>query len=147
MQEVVPGKQNVRAACPKDKLEFKFFSSPGFYWHFFKFSELTLFFLYFFWLCINNVRKEVSKQVQSKTEQGQTLIFLYWIEVCDVVITATKKCLEFLFCLSECEQHYLECYINAPGKALQIPGTINSSPLSLLQDFSLIQCFSIAQLQ
>ena len=29
-----------------------------------------------------------------------------------------------LFCLSECEQHYLECYINDPCKALQIPGTI-----------------------
>ena len=30
-QEVAFGKRNVRAACPKDKLEFKvfFFSSPG----------------------------------------------------------------------------------------------------------------------
>ena len=30
-QEVAPSKQNVRAACPKHKLEFKFFSflSPG----------------------------------------------------------------------------------------------------------------------
>ena len=27
-QEVVPGKQNVEAAWPKDKLEFKFFASP-----------------------------------------------------------------------------------------------------------------------
>lgn len=35
-----------------------------------------------------------------------------------------KKCQDFLFCLSECEQHYLECYINDPCKALQIPGTI-----------------------
>ena len=25
---MAPGKQNVRAACPKDKLEFKFFSKP-----------------------------------------------------------------------------------------------------------------------
>ena len=28
-QEVVSGKQNVKAACPKDKLEYKLFSSPG----------------------------------------------------------------------------------------------------------------------
>ena len=26
---MAPGKQNVRAACPKDKLEFKFFPSPA----------------------------------------------------------------------------------------------------------------------
>lgn len=48
---------------------------------------------------------------------------MYWIEVCDVVFTE-KKCQDFLFCLSECEQHYLECYINDPCRALQIPGTI-----------------------
>ena len=28
-QEVVSGKQNVKAACPKDKMEYKLFSSPG----------------------------------------------------------------------------------------------------------------------
>ena len=28
-QEVVSGKQNVKAACPKDKLDYKLFSSPG----------------------------------------------------------------------------------------------------------------------
>lgn len=28
-QEVALGWQNVRAACPKDKLEFQFFSSPA----------------------------------------------------------------------------------------------------------------------
>lgn len=40
------------------------------------------------------------------------------------MVFTEKNCQDFLFCLSECEQHYLECYINDPCKALQIPGTI-----------------------
>ena len=40
------------------------------------------------------------------------------------MVFTEKKCQDFLFCLSECEQHYLESYINDPCKALQIPGTI-----------------------
>ena len=28
-QEVVPDKKNMRAACPRDKLEFNLFSSPA----------------------------------------------------------------------------------------------------------------------
>ena len=30
LQQVALGKQNERAACPKDKKEFKFFSSPAY---------------------------------------------------------------------------------------------------------------------
>lgn len=40
------------------------------------------------------------------------------------MVFTEKNCQDFLFCLSECEQHYLECYINDPCKALQILGTI-----------------------
>ena len=72
MQEVVPSKQKVRAACPKDKLEFKFFSSPVFYWHFFQFSELTLFFLYFF----DFVSTMLGKRFQNKFRVKQNKVRL-----------------------------------------------------------------------
>ena len=38
-REVALGKQNVRAACPKDKLEFQFFSSPAWVKSLFNFDK------------------------------------------------------------------------------------------------------------